>query len=361
MKRILLLSLALCACIASAQTDANRARALLARGMGKKPLCNIRAIMLQRLDYNSNVMQQIKVDMSKEGKTHQLVLAPISRQGLEIVDDLKFTRSYSPDDRLLVIQPSQKRDNGDVQFRMGLVDKNYKLNIDRREKVAGHMAVVIEAVPRNPELETRCYAIDEKTGFVLRLETCRGKSEPMLHFEAKAVEYPSDIDDDTFKIESKWTMTRSYDEREIFDRGDDLPELNFKPVIPKRLPFGFVIQEMETDTQSSLPSLAVRMTDGLAMATVYQWPTRGRKKLPAPAGTLVRDAGNIRLLISGDIPDAVKQRLIDSFAEKMGDRTSIDPAAIMSWVSELGEDLIALPFDKDLEVNVLYIELSPAS
>lgn len=360
MKRFLLLSLTLISSLSFAQVDGAKARQLLMRGMGKKPLVNIRAIISQRQDYNSSVMQQIKVEMSKDGKMHQLVLAPISRQGLETVDDLEFVRSYSPDDRLLIVQPSIKREGNDVQFRMSLVDKNYKLSVDRREKIAGRNAVIVEAVPKNRELDTRCYAIDEKTGFVLRLETCRPGRQPMLHFETKIVSYPDEMPADAFKIDSRWTMTKTYEEREILTRGDSLPDLSFQPVIPKRLPMGFAIQEMEADIESKLPSLAIRMTDGLAKATVYQWPTKGVKRLPAPAGTLVRDSGNIRLLISGDVPDEVKQRLIDSFLEKLGERSKIDSRGIMAWALELQNGLIALPMDMEGDLQVL-IEIRPVS
>jgi hypothetical protein len=353
--------MALAAALASAQVNSEKARSLLARGMAKKPVVNIRAIICQRADYNSSVMQQVKVEMSRDGKIHQLVLAPISRQGLESVDDLHYVRSYSPDDRLLIVQPSLKQDPKDIAFQMNLVDRNYSVNIARRETIAGRPAVVVEATPKNKGLETRCYAIDEKTGFVLRLETCRPGKAPMLHFETKMVEYPSQIDGDCFKIDSKWTQTRTYDEREIVERGEKVPDLPFTPVLPQKLPLGFAIQEMEADNASSLPSLAVRLTDGLAKATVYQWPTKGVKRLPAPGGTLVRDAGAIRLLISGDVPDSVKKQLIEAFVNKLSKATDLSAESFMSWVSELQESLLALPLDRDLNINVMYIEVEPTS
>src|SRR5579862_5187118 len=63
------------------------ARQYIFLSMSRLPMTNVRVVISQRLFYTSNVFQQIKVEMNRDGKLHQVVLAPLSLQGMEAVDD----------------------------------------------------------------------------------------------------------------------------------------------------------------------------------------------------------------------------------------------------------------------------------
>src|SRR4051812_1759617 len=79
---------------APAKSDA-RARQLLQRAISRQPIFNVRAIIIQRLDYSNPLMQSIKVEMSTDRKVHQIVLAPLRIAGQELVDDGVSTKTYS--------------------------------------------------------------------------------------------------------------------------------------------------------------------------------------------------------------------------------------------------------------------------
>lgn len=330
--------------------DLEKARKLLQLGMGSRPVVNVRAIIYQRID-TSNVMQQIKVEMSTKGKIHQIVLAPMRYLGYDLVDDGITTKTYSPDDRSMIVQPSARQDTADLQFRMGLVDRNYKLTISGREKIAGCNALVIQANPKFEALETRCYAVDEKTGLLLRLETCRDGRKPVVQFETKMVEFPKEFSEDTFKLDAPMGVSvKKFSQRCVSPESaaELTKELGFHPVVPDDLPYGFEVHQLQASVNSGVPAVSVRVTDGLAKATIFQWRNSG-SGAPAPDGMTAAHTGRLTLLISGDLPEQVRQALLQSFVRAARTEGAIVlESGEVSWAQELPGfsdrfDLIAEP------------------
>ncbi|HTQ08511.1 MAG TPA: sigma-E factor regulatory protein RseB domain-containing protein [Fimbriimonadaceae bacterium] len=327
---------------------------LIRATMRKEPIVNVRVIVVQRLYYDSSVFQQVKVEMSKDGKVRQTVLAPLSQQGTELVDDGQTLRIYTPDDKRLIEQPSDQQGDGEISFRMNLVDQNYTLRISRKVKIAGRDALVVEAVPRHESLETRCYSIDDKTGLLLRLETCKEGRSPMLHLDTKAVEFPATFSEDTFKLDPAFSRTESFHDRCVSPKsaGELTVELGFQPAVPAKLPYGFEAQELQASTDSPARALIVRVTDGLEKATVLEWRKEGRSASDPPAGTLVQNSGGLTLLISGDLPDDVKRRLLQVFAAvAQGERLELIPYRGGSWGQELVCSVNVFPVDREAGGN----------
>jgi hypothetical protein len=339
------------------KSEIEKARRLFEIGMGRLPMVNVRTI-IEQLDSASNVMQQIKVEMSRDGKKHQVIIAPMRAQGIALVDDGLTSKTYFPDDKTIIIQPSARQLPDDSSLRLGLFRQNYTLKVDRREKVAGRTAFVVMAVPKNDELETRCYAIDEKTGFVLRMETCRNNGSQVLHFETKMVEFPSTFSEATFQLDDSTpgvTIERRMEHRCVppSASGRLQGELGFLPVVPNDLPYGFEVQELQTTSTSKLPALSVRVTDGLAKATVFQWRRQAGlgKNAPAPPGTVVgySDSGRMTFMISGDLPHEVKQKILEAFLHGgKTERSLLVPQEALSWVLELQTEANAFSLNGDL-------------
>lgn len=329
--------------------QSSRAQELLERSMARAPVRNVRAIICQRLDYHSSIMEQVKVEMSTDGKLHQIVLAPLSLQGYEAVDDGTWSKTYLPDSRTLIVQASPKASREEAKSRMKLVLKNYRLKIERRERIAGRQAVVVAAEPVHKNLETRCYAIDEHTGFLLRLETCRPGAPTILHMETKFVEFPRELCDDVFELSAMGAKTKRYEMRSLSSK-NLAREVGFAPAIPSSLPQGFVVQDIQTDTDSRMRSVALRLTDGLVRISVYQWQSDETGRSPSPEGTTVGEVGALRILVSGDTPDAVREEILRAFlaAAKSGQALGI-PSSVVSWAQELNARARAFSLDRDPE------------
>lgn len=319
--------------------------------IGRVPKQNVRAIISQR---NENVTQSISVEMSSDGKRRQIVVAPLRYQGYELVDDGITTKTYSPDDRIVTIQPSGRTLPVDARKLMALIDRNYDLRVEGHDRVAGRMAVIIAAVPKNGDLETRCYTIDEKTGYLLRLETCRDNGAKTLHFETKAVSFPSDFAEDTFQFDDSAPSITRHQKMEHrcvkpSESGKLRGELGFEPVMPQDLPNGFEIQELQTTATAAVPALAVRVTDGLAKATIYQWKNRNGGSNQIPEGTLVRSNGRMTFMISGDLSREVKESLIQAFVKgSRQERAEAIPDNVLSWVLELQGEAQTFTFGVDV-------------
>jgi hypothetical protein len=330
--------------------EAAQAKRLLQSSMARQPICNIRVIFQQRLYYNSSVFQQVKMEMAKDGKVHHIVLSPLSLQGMEDVDDGVHLRTYLPDEKCVIEQPSAQRETDDISFRMGLVKQNYSLRIDRKEKIAGREAIVVRAVPTNSNLETRCYSIDAKTGFLLRLETCREGMPAMLHLETKMVEFPTEFSSNTFKLDASFVKTEHFRRKGVppsaaYKLASDL---GFQPIVPAKLPYGFEAQELQASNDSRAPALIVRMTDGLAKVTVYEWRRVGATRPAAPVGMRAAYPRNLTVLISGDVPDEVKDRILQAFeATEQAERVFSLPMIAMSWTQELGCNIDVFPLDSE--------------
>jgi hypothetical protein len=107
------------------------------------------------------------------------------------------------------------------------------------------------------------------------------------------------------------------------------------------------VQELQASTDPSSRALAVRVTDGLAKATVMQWRRQGPGDNHAPDGTRVAVAGGLMILISGDVPDDVKEQLLRAFvrAAKV-DRSEIGEG---SWARDQEPEggLEMLSLDRD--------------
>lgn len=321
------------------QTYKGNVRRLLELGIGYKPITNVRAIIYQTME-GTRVKQQIKVEIDRSGKLHQTILAPMQFIGTDLVDDGKWTSTYSPDDKTLIIQPSARQDQDDLPFRMKLIDQNYRLEFSGREKIAGREAVIVEANPKSGYLDKRCFAIDEKTGLLLRLQTCPSGTAPVVQFETKMVDFPDEFAEDTFKRPTltgvnvkRYTRNKCYSPQST----EELTKaLGFKPVVPDNLPHGFAIQQLQSSNNSNVPAVLVRITDGLAKGTVFQWRSPNRPSSAAPDGMAAAWTGKLTLLISGDLPARAKEAILKAFVQAArAEGASIVETGRSSWVLEL--------------------------
>lgn len=295
----------------SFETPQQKARRLLLHGLERIPCFNVIAVIMYSSP-DGDESEQVKVELRRDGRMHRTVLAPLSRQGLESVDDGKTMRTFVPDRNMVMIQQSSLTSAISTSQRLNLIDRNYRLRIEDPQKIANREAFVILASPRASELEARRLYLDASTGYVLKLEIVSGgHSKPRI--EAKSVSYPRELPDSLFELKLLGeTQTRRFpDPTDLRDVPAD--ELPFKPMLPTKLPFGFVVSNAEFNA-GKWKSIAVRITDGLVRGTVYQAKNQPGPELPGD-GASQRMVGDIRLTVLIDAPEAVRERILQSFAQ----------------------------------------------
>jgi outer membrane lipoprotein-sorting protein len=338
------------------QSDPERARQLLLKTLERTFSHNVIALITQRSPENHGNTQRIQVQISRDGKMRQTVIYPLSMQGVETIDDGKNIATFFPDEKLVIVQSSPKLQPADTAARINLTIRNYSLHLGGSTNIAGHIATVVVATPRSRELETRRYHIDERTGFLLKLETIDKSGVIRPAFYAQQVIYPSKINASTFAID----LEARSDRKIIYNRPTSLtqavkapPKLNFEPVVPQALPYGFDVQDVQINENENFGSAAVRISDGLVKATVYQYSVSDAKKMKQMPGTTIDEGSGIKFVVAADVPESVRRRILAAFMEA-AKRTSLGwPLLGLSPREELLAEIPALTPEEVWAIDML--------
>lgn len=338
------------------QSESDPARELLLKTLDRNYRSNVIALISQRAPDDSGAMQRIQVQISRDGKIRQTVIYPLSMQGVETIDDGKQSATCLPDEKVILIQDSPRLLPNDTETRINLATRNYGLSLTGSTTVAGHRAMIVVARPRYKGLETRRYHIDDRTGFLLKLETIDSRGVAKLAFQAQQVTYPASISPTVFNVDlDKREGFTIISQRRIgfFDSAPKAPvTVGFEPVLPQSLPFGFDIQDAQINDSGRFKSMAVRITDGLVKATVYQYSLSTARQMKERPGTTIGDGSGIRFVVAADVPEAVRKKILATFIETAKKAESDLPQMGLSWGAELLPSIPTLtaPEDQTLEL-----------
>jgi len=297
-------------CLSLGEDD--RAQRFLMRSLAGDYKVNVVA-MLKQYQGNDKGTVVAKIQRSKDGKTRQSVLSPLHMQ-CEYLDDGTNIQTYSPDDRTLIVQPSNQA-GPDLAFRTPLIEKNYLLKIEPSKKIAGRNCVVVTANSRYSQVPSIRFFFDEKTGFPLSKETISPNGDSNQEYEVVNINFPSRLDKSIFKIEPPVGYeTISYAEpTKIGSTSEAVQMLGFTPTIPTQIPCGFRIQRMTTTKKSKWKALCIKLTDGLQRVTVYEWIPEPGESIKTGENRVIKLHNGVNIMIVSDIDSNVRNMLIRSF------------------------------------------------
>ncbi len=314
-----------------AGTQSSRAAEILFRSMERGQMIAVSGVFSQR-SFGGGLrgcQVQVKIDQTADGKVKVSTLEPLSLQGVTTVDDGKTWTTYFPDDKRIIVQESPRGNQPDPRWRINLAEKNYALRAEPGESIAGRKTVTVVAMPKYVEMPTRRYSLDVEKLFMLRLETTDDEGNVSRRFDTKMVSFPDNIRPDTMSINpvgdvrviklpgsTSWTSRRYVEDR-----------VGFSPVIPKDLPFGFVVSDRRLTDQPEGSYVALRISDGLVTATVYQWQEGASQ--PWPTSKRDKEKNGVKMRIIGDLPDGVLSRILESFLKK----ASVEIAQLLETLS----------------------------
>jgi hypothetical protein len=260
---------------------------------------------------------QLKLMTDSRGRTRRTVLKPLSMQGIVSIDDGRDWITFNPDDRRVMIQPSPFAHRASPAQRMALVERNYRLRFEPTETIAGRRAIVLIAIPRADELPTRRYAFDSQTYLLLRFESIEAGSEPRVLLDTQTFDLVATQPAELFEApkEPGIEVKRSWGPRRVDNADQAKAAIGFEPRLPRSIPYGFAVDDLQLLGHAQEAFLAVRITDGLAFLSVYQWDgARKYKEPPVRSRNAVRDADGIMIYVIGDVPEAVRERIARAFA-----------------------------------------------
>ena len=251
----------------------DKGRTYMVRSMRGEFKVNVVAILRQRENKDGSYVT-FKIQRSTKGKSRETVIAPLRAQGEESVDDGVKVWSYIPDEKLMMIQPSN-RNRADADFRIPLMMRNYEITSERGPKIAGRSTISVTAMAKIETLGGLRFTFDEKTGFPLRKERMKNEDDDdtILEYEVQDITFPDSIDDEVFKLKPIGGYeTLTYEAPKSIRSVKEAEKIvGFSPSMPGKIPYGFQVQSTTMVETSKWKAVSMKLSDGLQRMTVYQW------------------------------------------------------------------------------------------
>jgi hypothetical protein len=233
-------------------------------------------------------------------------------------------RNYDPQADLLRIESSPSRFHLDVNFRKKLIAQNYVLTMEREALVAGRRTSVVFLKAKHPELADRRLYIDAANSLILRYVVDEPDGRSVVTVDTKSVDLESPVDvseyeklgDGAAKVEKAWGPI------EVSRPSDAARYAGFTPVVPTEIPAGFAKQALHVVGTQKRPFVGVRLTDGMAVATVYLWKSVEGQEEPFKGACDAQGGNGTRVKVVGEVSDRLKGELARLFAREYGGQTS---------------------------------------
>lgn len=297
----------------------NPAKSALLRYLERGRNVEFTAIRLQKSGCDDLGTLQLKVQNNVAGQQCITVLAPIAMQGQIVLDDSNKYVQFFPDENRLVVTKSPNSYLPKPKERIAIAEKNYTFTTTKGPSIAGRTVVYVVATPKDGDMPVRRYGIDEKTSVLLRMETIQRGKQPYVFIDTRAIDFKPNGSLGDLSIRPaggvrKITMTEP---ARVSSPSMAVALTGIAPIVPSVLPAGFVARDPEVVGNIKEQFLAVRITDGLALATIYQFNAKGAAgTFPLPPGSVERTIGNIRFAVAGDIPNSMMNKMLLTFTQE---------------------------------------------
>ena len=288
----------------------------LRRSMDRTSSVNIDAILVKSAPWGGNPVR-LRLCRDASGRLRTEILSPVEMQGQISVDDGKTWTTYIPEDRKIRIHPSPMAEPDDLDFRMRLIRKNYRLEIDQKPTIAGRAAIRVVATPRSSTLETRRFYLDASNYVLLKTDMVSESGPDTVFLSVQRIEFPARFERGTFDPPQIDNARRDVAKPPLTlkDADDAERRVGFRPATPGRLPYGFRPQGLTLWDWGGITPVQVRLTDGLARLSVFQFRIpEGAKPRPGDERKVAKTVGDIRIEVRGDAPQAVREKILDIYA-----------------------------------------------
>jgi len=224
-----------------------------------------------------------------------------------------------PKHKRVIKQESPRIAQGNPAYQIYLADENYTWKMEKGPDVASCPTVIVTATPKAKGMLTRRYYLDSRTSLMLQMETVAPDGKKTVTLETQSVAYlkespklPIPGEDDPDVV----TRTLPTPER-VATPSSAKDKVGFTPIVPDKLPFGFIVKSTEIVGPPNDQFVALRITDGLVTETVYQWKdstSKRRGPFGSKEGTIVSKGIRIRLV--GEVPSEPAKKILQSFVSK---------------------------------------------
>lgn len=267
---------------------------------------------------------RLKVQTVKDLGIKVRIMGPLSQEGVVSIDDAKELRTYFPDEDTVLIQPSPFLLQPKLDWRLKLVDQNYKVKFGGTDEIAGQPVREIQLVPVRDSIPTRKMYVDVKHDVVLKYVVDTPQAGSIVLFDTKSVIFDRAAAALDFDMPTEASEARVHKRRgptAIKSPSDSRDLAGFSARLVKTPPYGFRESGAYVFKDTRGAFVGVKLSDGMATLTVYQW--RADKFKSAPTRDVrveMTDAYGIKYGISfsqGDqIPDAMLQKIVEAYVNR---------------------------------------------
>lgn len=246
------------------------------------------------------------------------IIQPFVYSGIVSFDNGDLWRNFDPHLNVVRIEKSPATFQLDVATREKLIKKNFTTTTAGEALIAGRRTTVVVMKGRFDGMADRRLYIDTENSLILRYIVYQPDSEPVTTVDTKSVDLRSSIDLAEFeKIGEAGVKTvKSWGPLELRQAKDAERYVGFVPQIPSSLAAGLEKQAIHIVGSEERKFVGVRLTDGMAVVTIYLWkPIEGESSTSEPfRGSYDSKAENgIRCKVVGEVADSVKATLAKAF------------------------------------------------
>lgn len=277
-------------------------------------------------DYNARlvVRRQIwreepllfSVVVSKGVGSKYTVVHPSTYQGQVFIDDGKQLRHYIPESKTIYLRPSGHSFAPSGSWLARRAGKNYTLAIVEREKRLGRDVTTIALRPKNAALPSRRMTVDNELPVVHLVDAFDGSDRLRLVEVIDLKPSSSNLGELKLDTTREVRTRQSWGPRPVKDMKLAAGILGFSPLSPRKIPLGFESYVRQLGGTEQSPAFVNRLSDGVAMVTVYQWAydEEKRPELFSMKPLAFDSTGRIAVTADGDVPSSVLRQMAQAFA-----------------------------------------------
>jgi outer membrane lipoprotein-sorting protein len=306
--------------LAAGQPSSTSAVNLLIRALDRIGLKNVVAVMEIPEPAQGKAqasVQVVKVVVSLDGRQKMTVLEPLQQSGLIVVQDGRTRQIFNPDTKTL--SSVAVDDTLDPSLRRRLILSNYRVTSTDGVRIAGQEATRIDLKSKRIDGESTQVFVDPTSLFVLKVVEHCSTGQTLLRFQTRSVSYPRSLDAGAFDITTPQGVTSQPEQTPMPVRStaEAQRRAGFRPVMPKALPYGFVVNKTYVKKTSEYRSVGFELTDGLAMAVVFEFPAKNvpaslKAQMRSPQSEFIR-RGNLYIGVFTDLSPEVRKRLLAAY------------------------------------------------
>jgi hypothetical protein len=252
------------------------------------------------------------------------IMQPLVHAGMVSLDNGDLWRNYDPQLNELRVEKSPAQFQLEMDVRKKMIEKNFTVTFEQDSTVAGRRVRVVHMKGRHEGMSDRRLFVDAENSLILRYLVMSPEGGSQMPIDTMSVDLHSSIDMAKFEAIGKENskVVKAWGPVEIARAGDARRYTGIEPVLPADLPAGLAQQAIHVVGTEARSFVGVRLTDGMAVVTVYLWGVRegeSPENEPFDGKYDQKSPGGVRIKVVGDATASVKAALARAFARASRD------------------------------------------